>query len=138
MPKFQNLDKIEVYVKPGFSPGHWSSFYQIFSIKTSGLIINPCWPYIGASPNDIVKCPSYAESSLDIKCLHSHRNSYVQAFTDNDSYIYKEDLEYYYQIQWNTITGFQIGKMSFFMGYERLLLNESKDKQNTVYKMKLC
>ena len=41
-----------------------SKEHQSSSIKTSGLIINPCWPYIGASPDGIVEC-----SCCGVRCL---------------------------------------------------------------------
>ena len=42
-----------------------SKEHQNFSIKTSGLIINPCWPYIGASRDSIVEC-----SCCGMRCLN--------------------------------------------------------------------
>ena len=85
-----------------------SKEHQNFSIKTSGLIINPCWPYIGASPDGIVECSCCGVRCHEIKCPYSYRNSNIQALIDNDLCIYrdsnsnvlvKEDHEYYYQMQ---------------------------------------
>ena len=67
-----------------------SKEHQNVSIKTSGLIINPYWPYIGASPHGIGKCSCSGVRCLEMKCPHSYRNSNIQAFIDNDSYIYKD------------------------------------------------
>ena len=33
-----------------------SKEHQNFSMKTSRLIINPCWPHMGASPDGIDEC----------------------------------------------------------------------------------
>ena len=33
-----------------------SKVHQNFSMKTSGLIINPCWPHMGASPGGTENC----------------------------------------------------------------------------------
>ena len=45
----------------------FSEEHQNFSVKTSGLIINPCWPYIGASPDSIVECSCCGMRCLEIK-----------------------------------------------------------------------
>ena len=84
-----------------------SKGHQNFSIKTSGLIMNTSWPYIGASPDGITACSCCGMRCLEIKCPHSYINSNIQALIDNDSHIYrdsnskvlvKEDHEYYYQM----------------------------------------
>ena len=77
-------------------------------MKTSGLIINPCWPHMGASPDGIDECSCCGVRYLEIKCTHSYRNSNIQALIDNDLYIYRDSNskvlikqyhEYYYQMQ---------------------------------------
>ena len=41
-----------------------SKEHQNFSIKTSGLIINLCWSYIGALPDGIAEC-----SCCNVRCI---------------------------------------------------------------------
>ena len=62
------------------------------------------------------------KNSLEIKCPHSYRNSNIQALTDNDLYTHrdsnskvlvKEDPEYYYQIQQNTLLVSKLEKCHF-------------------------
>ena len=38
-------------------------------ITESGLVINPRWPFIGASPDGIVSCGCCETRILEIKCL---------------------------------------------------------------------
>ena len=101
-----------------------SKEHQNLSIKTSGLIINPCWPYnIGASPDGIVECSCCGMCCLEIKRPHSNRNGNIQALIDNDLYIYrdsnlkvlvKEDHEYYYQMQTQLLVS-KLEKCHFFI-----------------------
>ena len=60
---------------------------------------------------------------LEIKSPHSHRNSNIQALTDNYSYIYRdsnskvlvmEDHEYYYQMQTQLLVS-KLEKCHFFI-----------------------
>ena len=44
-----------------------SKEHQNFSMKTSGLIINPCWPHMGASPDGIDECSCCGVRYLEIK-----------------------------------------------------------------------
>ena len=102
-----------------------SKEHQNLSIKTSGLIINPCWPYnIGASPDGIVECSCCGMCCLEIKRPHSNRNGNIQALIDNDLYIYrdsnlkvlvKEDHEYYYQMQTQLLVS-KLEKCHFLYG----------------------
>lgn len=41
------------------------------SVINSGLIINPCFPFIGASPDDIIHCDCCGTGVLEIKCPYS-------------------------------------------------------------------
>ena len=100
-----------------------SKEHQNFSAKTSGLIINPYWPYIGASPDGIVECSCCGMRCLEIKCPHSYRNSNPQALIGNDSYICRdsnsnvlvmEDHEYYYQMQTQLLVS-TLEKCHFFI-----------------------
>ena len=39
-----------------------------FSLSVSGLIVNPAWPFLGASPNGIINCTCCGMAVLEIKC----------------------------------------------------------------------
>ena len=49
-----------------------------FEFSESGLIINPKWPVIGASPDGVVSCTCCGKGVLEIKCPYSHQNMYIQ------------------------------------------------------------
>ena len=53
-------------------------------MSDSGLIINPLWPYIGASPDGIVECNCCSKCVLEIKCPYSHRNETIKSAVAND------------------------------------------------------
>ena len=106
------------YVNDIFSREH-----QNFSIKTLRLIINPCWPHTGVSPDGKVECSCCSVRSLQIKFPNSHRNS-NKALIDNDSYIYKDSNskvlvkeyhEYYYQIQTQLLVS-ELKNVNFLYG----------------------
>lgn len=40
-----------------------------FSVKESGLVINPNFPHFGASPDALISCRCCGEVILEIKCL---------------------------------------------------------------------
>ena len=46
----------------------FSSSHENLTIRDSGLIINPNYPYIGASPDAIVECKCCGIRCLEIKC----------------------------------------------------------------------
>lgn len=48
-----------------------------FSLSTSGLVINPNCPYIGASPDGIINCDCCGKGCLEIKCPYSISNDEV-------------------------------------------------------------
>ena len=78
-------------------------------IAENGLVINPRWPFIGASPDGIVSCGCYETRVLEIKCPYSHRFKAIRdAVLEDKSFCHKEvdglskldhSYAYYYQIQ---------------------------------------
>ena len=50
----------------------FSSSHENLTIRDSGLIINPNYPYIGASPDAIVECKCCGIRCLEIKCPYCH------------------------------------------------------------------
>lgn len=78
-------------------------------IVDSGLVINPQWPFIGASPDGIVDCSCCERGVLEIKCPYCHRESSVTTavsedpkfcLKERDGEIHLDDTHsYYYQVQ---------------------------------------
>ena len=68
----------------------------------------------------------------------SYRNSNIQALTDMTRIITGAPIQRFWSRKnLNTITKFnKTHYCHFYMDYEGLLLNESKGKHNTIYKMK--
>ena len=73
------------------------------------MYINPKWPFIGASPDGIVKCDCCAEGVVEIKCPYKHRESTIEYAAVNDKQFclttqgdllhFSQSHEYYYQMQ---------------------------------------
>ena len=55
----------------------FSSSHENLIIRDSGLIINPNYPYVGASPDAIVECKYCKIRCLEIKCPYSHREDSI-------------------------------------------------------------
>ena len=80
-----------------------------FKLSESGLVINPKWPFVGASPDGVVSCHCCGKGVLEVKCPYSHQNTDIQdaASQDNRFCLKKTDgflqldnsHAYYYQIQ---------------------------------------
>ena len=60
------------------------SQHQNFSIEENGLFINLEWPYIGASPDDIICCLCCGKGALEIKCPFCHRGEAIDFAAAND------------------------------------------------------
>lgn len=43
------------------------------TITDSGLVINPTWPWLGASPDGLLSCQCCGLGVLEVKCPYSHR-----------------------------------------------------------------
>ena len=78
-----------------------------FSVETKGLVINPSYPFIGASPDGIVKCDCCGERILEIKCPYKmkdkdlkveHSNFYLKKKEDGKMKL-ERSHEYFYQVQ---------------------------------------
>lgn len=78
------------------------------TIRDSGLIINPKYPYIGASPDAIVQCTCCGIRCLEIKCPFSYRDKSIHKLADDETYLHygyngeillKTDHNYFYQVQ---------------------------------------
>ena len=79
------------------------------SVAESGLVINPQWPFIGASPDGIINCTCCGKGVLEIKCPYCHQGTDVQAVAIKDSRFCLKMVDgelqldhthtYYYQVQ---------------------------------------
>ena len=75
----------------------------------SGLVLNPKWPHIGASPDGIVWCECCGRGALEIKCPYCHQGESIdKAATYDKTFCLKKidgslNLDkthaYYYQVQ---------------------------------------
>ena len=52
-----------------------------FTMSSSGLVLNPEWPHLGASPDGIVNCSCCGRGVLKVKCPYFHRHNSVQDIT---------------------------------------------------------
>ena len=78
-------------------------------VRTCGLVVNPSFPWLGASPDGLVKDPSEKSIGLlEIKCPFTHRFSTVEETCSDTSFFatitdgqvtLKEDHKHYFQIQ---------------------------------------
>jgi len=70
------------------------------SMNNSGLVINPSFPYLGASPDGIINCDCCGKGCLEIKCPHTLSEG---GETRSMSYLFNGHLsknhQYYYQLQ---------------------------------------
>ena len=74
--------------------------HENFVITDSGLVINPKFPHLGASPDDLIACDCCGLGCLEIKCPYCNKDSLPESanFIEDDSKL-KKSHEYYYQVQ---------------------------------------
>ena len=95
-----------------------SKSHSNFTIGESGLVINPKWSYISASPDRIVGCSCCGKRCLEIKCPYSDKDNHITYIAgQKNSYLYyqedgtvflKSNHPYFYQVQTQMlVTGFQ-------------------------------
>ena len=84
--------------------------HQLFIVKESGLILDPLYPFLGASPDGIVTCTCCSTGVLEIKCPYSCRNKGLKEVSEEKSRFFllvteagnlelKDNHQYFYQIQ---------------------------------------
>ena len=75
-----------------------------------GLVVNPCYPHLGASPDGIVNCDYCGNGVLEIKCPYSCRGkTFSEAADQGKDFCLQKDTDghlqlikshaYYYQVQ---------------------------------------
>ena len=87
----------------------FSAEHEDFLVIKSGLILDPKFPFLGASPDGLVNCKCCNTGVLEIKCPFScKQKSFVQLANDNSSFCLdndngsltlKVDHPYYFQVQ---------------------------------------
>ena len=80
-----------------------------FTVASCGLVLNPEWPHLGASPDGVVCCKCCGNGVLEIKCPYCHRYDSVKDLSkDSSSCLKTSDLDnslhldqdhaYYFQV----------------------------------------
>lgn len=87
----------------------YKQFHKQADISLCGLFIDPNFPYLGASPDALVKCKCCGKGLLEIKCSFVHQNKdpkeacmdnhYHVALDENENVHLKIDSPWYVQIQ---------------------------------------
>lgn len=80
-----------------------------FSVTDSGFIINPQWPFIGATPDGIVSCTCCGEGVMEIKCPYCHKGQSIEVSIQDTKFCIQKNVNgvleldhshsYYYQVQ---------------------------------------
>ena len=78
-----------------------------FEVKDCGLVINPSYPHLSASPDGFVSCHCCGLGTLEIKCPFCVKNQSSENFvemlayleTEGDDVHLKETDAYFYQVQ---------------------------------------
>lgn len=80
-----------------------------FEVHDSGLVLNPKWPYIGASPDGIISCECCGRGTLEIKCPYCHQGESIDTAATHDKAFCLKKIDgslsldkkhaYYYQVQ---------------------------------------
>ena len=81
--------------------------HQNFEIVETGLLLNPSYPYLGASPDGVAMCDCCGEVCVEIKCPYCKRNDSLSDSMDKSclqedstgKLSLKKSHAYYYQVQ---------------------------------------
>lgn len=81
--------------------------HTAFGLKTSGLLLDPSNPFVGASPDGIIECDCYGTGVLEIKCPYSCKDVPFEHRAEEQSFslesisgdLVLENHPYYYQVQ---------------------------------------
>ena len=73
--------------------------HEGFTIKSCGLLINPKFPEIGASPDAIVSCQCCGSGLVEIKCPYCVKEPEDHSCIDSNLNQLKKDHAYHYQVQ---------------------------------------
>jgi len=70
-----------------------SRLHDNFQVLDGGLVINPEWPFIGASPDAVINCSCCGRGILEIKCPYCHRDSPVVTAAGEDPKFCLKEVE---------------------------------------------
>lgn len=75
-----------------------------FKCTLSGLVVNPLYPHLGASPDGVIECDCCGVGLLEIKCPYSARLSHPKDMRDKTNFFMKANglshtHRYYTQVQ---------------------------------------
>ena len=91
-----------------------SRSHESFSCKPSGLVVNPLYPHLGASPDGIISCRCCGTGLLEIKCPYSGNDSHPDSFqTKKRSFLNSQGLVHSTNITHRCKASFSFVKNSF-------------------------
>ena len=82
--------------------------HSSFSVDNSGFIINPEWPFVGATPDGTVSCLCCGKGIVEIKCPFCHKGDTIEQAAEDKKFCPKKSNDkifldrahaYYYQVQ---------------------------------------
>ena len=62
--------------------------HQSLSVKESGLILDPMYPFVGASPDGVITCTCCGTGVLEIKCPYSCKNKGLKEVSEEKSWFF--------------------------------------------------
>ena len=78
------------------------TFHTWFSCTPVGLVVNPKYPHLGASPDGWVNCDCCGGGVVEIKCPYNYRFTHPDCISDSNFYLQRFSdprHKYYYQVQ---------------------------------------
>ena len=84
-----------------------ATMHTQFSCTPAGLVVNPEYPHLGASPDGWVNCDCCGRGVVEIKCPYKYRFTHPDCISDSTFYLqhFSDQLKldprhkYYYQVQ---------------------------------------
>lgn len=78
--------------------------HEDFKVSSSGLVVRPCEPHLGSSPDGITTCTCCGKGVVEIKCPYKYQyglqgSEEDKQFCLDKSLVLKPSHPYYYQIQ---------------------------------------
>ena len=59
--------------------------HKLFKIMSSGLVLDPMYPFMGASPDGLVSCSCCGNGVLEIKCPYTCKNKEIHEVASEHS-----------------------------------------------------
>ena len=67
--------------------------HTTFSITDSGFVINPEWPFIGATPDGMVSCDCCGKGVMEIKCPYCHKGQSIEVSTQDMKFCIQKNAD---------------------------------------------